>query len=127
MKPGTAQRADTEAACVARRIQGYLKKGIDMNNSTRLPAIALAAGMALSMVFAPPARAADCANPQGTGMARACAKAADGTNELRRFVERTQSIYHLSVYDFRVPDAYASASRETRGDEYAKVAAAAEE
>ena len=55
-----------------------------MNNSTRLPAIALAAGMALSMVFAPPARAADCANPQGTGMARACAKADDGTNDETR-------------------------------------------
>ncbi|MEP7061756.1 MAG: hypothetical protein ABI881_05135 [Betaproteobacteria bacterium] len=97
-----------------------------MNNySTRFPAIALAAGVALSMLFVPPARAADCANPQGTGMARACEKAATSTTELRRFVERTQPIYHLSVYDFRAAESYASASRETLGDEYAKLAVVA--
>jgi len=76
-----------------------------MHNALRLPLIALATGAILSMVFVPAANAGSCANPQGTGAVRACAKAAEGPNELRRFVERTASIYNLSYYDFRAPDA----------------------
>jgi hypothetical protein len=103
-----------------------MTKGINMNHhSMRFPAIALAAGIALSMLFVPPARAADCVNPQGSGMARACEKAAVSTTELRRFVERTQPIWHLSVYDFRAAAPYASASRENPGDKDAELAVVA--
>lgn len=88
-----------------------------MNNSLRFPVIAFATATAVCTLFVPPARAADCANPQGTGVARACAKAAEGGTELRRFVERTQPIYHLSFYDFRAPDT--NVSLDTHGDKYA--------
>jgi hypothetical protein len=96
-----------------------------MNNSLRLPVIALAAGITFAVMFVPPARAADCANPQGTGIERACAKAAEGATELRRFVERTQAIYQLSVYDFHAAAAEPRAARETLGDEYADMSAVA--
>jgi len=76
-----------------------------MHNALRLPLIALATGATLSMMFVPAANAESCANPQGTGVVRACAKAAEGPGELRRFVERTASIYNLSYYDFRVTHA----------------------
>ena len=74
-----------------------------MNRSIRIPLIALAAAIALATTLVPPAHSAvNCANPQGTGEARACEKAAQGANALRRFIERTQSIYQLSPRDFRV-------------------------
>jgi hypothetical protein len=95
------------------------------NHSLRLPVIALAAGVALSMMFVPPARAADCANPQGIGVERACAKAAESATELRRFVERTQAIYHLSFHEIRTANANAALSFETLGDEYAGMPAIA--
>lgn len=76
-----------------------------MLNALRLPLIALATGATLSMIFVPAASAESCVNPQGVGAVRACAKAAGGPNELRRFVERTASIYNLSYYDFHVADA----------------------
>lgn len=94
-----------------------------MNNSLRLPLITLVTGVALSMLCAPPASAADCANPQGTDVARACAKAAEGATELRRFVERTQGIYHLSVYDFQV--ANVNSASATRSEHYALLSTAA--
>ena len=71
------------------------------------------------MMFVPPARAADCTNPQGIGVERACAKAAEGATELRRFVERTQAIYHLSFYDIRATNEKSAVSLETLGDKYA--------
>jgi hypothetical protein len=73
-----------------------------MNRSIRLPLLVFGASIVAATTFVPPAQAADCANPQGTGEARACAKAAEGATELRRFVERTQAIYNLYVQDFRV-------------------------
>jgi hypothetical protein len=75
-----------------------------MNRSIRIPLIALAAAIVLATTLVPPAHSAvvDCANPQGIGEARACEKAAQGANELRRFIERTQAIYLLSYQDFRV-------------------------
>jgi hypothetical protein len=72
-----------------------------MNIPLRSPIIALAAGLVLSLGAALPACAASCANPNGAGVERACAKAAQGATALRRFVERTQAIYGLSFYDFR--------------------------
>jgi hypothetical protein len=74
-----------------------------MNRSIRIPLIALAAAIALATTLVPPAHSAvDCANPQGTGEARACEKAAQGATELRRLIERTRSIYQLSPRDFRI-------------------------
>lgn len=75
-----------------------------MNRSIRIPLIALAAAIVLATTLVPPAHSAavDCANPQGTGQARACEKAALGPTELRRFIERTQAIYLLSIRDFSV-------------------------
>jgi hypothetical protein len=74
-----------------------------LNRSIRIPLIALAAAIVLATTLVPPAHASvDCANPQGTGQARACEKAAQGVTALRRFIERTQSIYLLSIRDFEV-------------------------
>ena len=81
-----------------------------MNRSMRIPLIALFASIVVATTFVPPAHAANCANPQGIGEARACEKAAQGAAELRRFVDRTRGIYALSVWDFRAspqPVAYA--------------------
>lgn len=75
-----------------------------MKKSLRLPIIALLTGVAVAIMLVPPARSADCANPQGTGVERACAKATEGVPALRRFILRTQPIYNLSIYDFRAPD-----------------------
>ena len=71
-----------------------------MNAMHRLSVSALTLTAACLIGAAPAAMAADCANPQGVGTVRACAKAAEGATELRRFVERTQGIYILSFQDF---------------------------
>ena len=75
-----------------------------MNPNTtvkRTTAIAMVAAAALLGLASVPAFAAvDCANPQGIGQKRACEIAPQGSNELRRFVERTSSIYLLSYNDF---------------------------
>jgi hypothetical protein len=44
-----------------------------------------------------------CANPQGVGEQRACAMAAVGPEELRRFIFRTRGIYTLYFFDFVNP------------------------
>jgi hypothetical protein len=72
-----------------------------MNRTLRFPLIALLTSIVVATTFVPPAHAANCANPQGAGEARACEKAAQGATELRRFVDRTRNIYQLSVWDFR--------------------------
>ncbi len=97
-----------------------------MNSAMRFPLAVMAAGMTLAMFFAPPAGAADCSNPQGTGAARACAKAAEGPVELRRYIERTEAIYNLSYYDFSARAAvHAKVAHESLGDEYAGMQASA--
>jgi hypothetical protein len=79
-----------------------MNRSIRMTRSIRIPLIALAAAIVLATTLVPPAHSAvDCANPQGTGEARACEKAAQGATELRRFIERTQSIYLLYFGDFK--------------------------
>jgi hypothetical protein len=71
-----------------------------MNAMHRLSVSALALTAVCMLGAAPAAMAADCANPQGVGAARACAAATQGATELRRFVERTEGIYILSFQDF---------------------------
>lgn len=55
---------------------------------------------ALVAIVALPAAAADCAAPKGIGEVRGCAAAQQGSDELRRFVQRTQSIYLLGYWQF---------------------------
>ena len=45
-----------------------------------------------------------CDDPNGMVARRACAKAAEGPDALRRFVSRTQGIWNLSYYDYARPD-----------------------
>ena len=56
--------------------------------------------LAAAFALTPVASAADCAAPKGAGEVRACAAAAQGVTELRRFVARTQPIYLFSVAEF---------------------------
>jgi hypothetical protein len=46
-----------------------------------------------------------CDDPNGMVERRACAKAAEGNDALRRFVSRTQGIWNLYYYDYARPDA----------------------
>ncbi|MBU6485620.1 MAG: hypothetical protein KGL70_04705 [Betaproteobacteria bacterium] len=45
-----------------------------------------------------------CDDPHGMIEKRACAKAAEGNDALRRFVSRTQGIWDLYYYDYARPD-----------------------
>lgn len=45
-----------------------------------------------------------CDDPKGMIETRACAKAAEGPDALRRFVSRTQGIWNLYYYDYAWPD-----------------------
>jgi len=45
-----------------------------------------------------------CDDPNGTMERRACAKAAEGNDALRRFVARTQGIWNLYYYEYARPD-----------------------
>lgn len=42
----------------------------------------------------------DCSKPAGRAEARACQAAAQGVDELRRFIQRTQGIYILYMPDY---------------------------
>jgi hypothetical protein len=66
-----------------------------------LSATLIAAAFAAPAIAATPYR---CDAPQGIGERQACAKAAEGATELRRFVERTRMIYGLYFWDFVRPD-----------------------
>jgi hypothetical protein len=89
-----------------------------MNSNTTLkramPLVAAAALLALGSM--PAFAGVDCANPQGVGQARGCAMAAQGSTELRRFVQRTAPIYLLSYRDFAdaVPPATAAKTDDVR-------------
>jgi hypothetical protein len=63
-----------------------------------LSSLPFAAAVALTA----PAAAADCGAPKNSGEAHACAAAAKGADELRRYVERTQPIYLLNIHEFEV-------------------------
>ena len=59
-----------------------------------------------AMACAPTLALADqrCDHPDGMIEKRACAKAAEGNDALRRFVSRTQGIWNLYYYDYAQPD-----------------------
>ena len=63
---------------------------------------ALLAGFAFSTTQA--LAASKCDSPQSMIDKRACEKAAAGAEDLRRFVERTRTIYGLYYYDFAKED-----------------------
>jgi len=70
----------------------------------------LSAGLILAAAPFVSARAADrCDVARTGGEARACAAAAQGPTELRRFVERTRAIYGLYYWDY-APHAEAAAA-----------------
>ena len=56
----------------------------------------------VSTMFATYANASpvNCAAPAGRDEARACTAAAQGVDELRRFIARTRGIYILYIQDF---------------------------
>lgn len=73
----------------------------------RFPVHAVAsAALLAAMAFAttPGLAASRCDNPNGRIEQRACAKAAESAQALRRFVERTRMIYALYYYDFAPED-----------------------
>jgi len=65
----------------------------------------ISAGLVLAAAPLLPTHAANrCDVPQVGPEAKACAIAAQGPTELRRFVERTRSIYGLYYYDYARPE-----------------------
>jgi hypothetical protein len=82
-------------------------------------ACALLAGVAFHVT--PALAASRCDSPQGAIEQRACAKAAEGPDALRRFVERTRMIYGLYYYDFARGDDAVVSSRAAAGTRLAGV------
>jgi hypothetical protein len=71
----------------------------------------LSAGLILAAAPLVSARAAyRCDVPRIGGEARACAAAAQGPTELRRFVERTRMIYGFYYWDYAPSDRVAAAA-----------------
>ena len=58
------------------------------------------AGAILASACSVPAYAVDCNNPRGSVETRACAKAKEGPDALRRFIDRTRMIYALDYQDY---------------------------
>jgi hypothetical protein len=86
----------------------------------------LSAGLILAAAPLMSARAAyRCDVPRIGGEARACAAAAQGPTELRRFVERTRGIYDFYFWDY-APHAKAAAAGAP-GPDAAKLASAVTE
>jgi hypothetical protein len=57
--------------------------------------------VAVAAIVPTPALAGNrCDTPNGSIEQRACAKAAEGADALRRFVERTRTIYALNYFDY---------------------------
>jgi hypothetical protein len=54
-----------------------------------------------------------CDNPTHQIDKRACAKAAEGPDALRRFVERTRMIWQLDIWDYSKPEASRPTSEGT--------------
>ena len=70
-------------------------------------AAAVALVVAAAILPAPALAAHRCDTPRTTIDQRACAKAAEGPDALRRFVERTRTIYALYSFDYARGDASA--------------------
>lgn len=67
---------------------------------TGLASVILAGSFSLAAYAVDPIHAVDCTSPHGTGEARACEKAKQGPDALRRFVHNTRMIYGLYYWDF---------------------------
>lgn len=60
----------------------------------------LAAGIAVLATSLPAHAAVDCTAPAGIEQRRACKAAAEGAQSLRRFRERTRTIYAIHMQDY---------------------------
>ena len=82
-----------------------------MNRFELKSAAVLATGLLLASAPLAPANAAyRCDVPRIGGEARACAAAAQGPTELRRFVERTRGMYEFYYWDYAQPGRNAAAA-----------------
>jgi hypothetical protein len=81
---------------------------------------------AIATVFAPTQVRADyrCDEPKSALDQRVCAIAKQGPNELRRFIQRTQSIYQLYFFDYANDRDFARWDAEGRGEPSRAVAGA---
>jgi hypothetical protein len=77
-----------------------------------LPAVAVALVVVATMIPAPALADHRCDAPRSTIDQRACAKAAEGPDALRRFVERTRTIYALYYFDYARGDTSAVSATE---------------
>jgi hypothetical protein len=97
-----------------------------MNRFELKSAAVLATGLLLASAPLAPANAAyRCDVPRIGGEARACAAAAQGPTELRRFVERTRGIYDFYYWDYAQPGRDTAAAAPAPGA--AKLASAVAE
>ncbi len=91
-----------------------------MKRFTFSAAITFALLSAFAAMARPAFAASRCDRPNGALDQRVCAKAAEGPDALRRFVQRTRMIHALYYYDYareRAPAAaIASAAPPTRKD-----------
>jgi hypothetical protein len=77
----------------------------------RFPVVpVVTAALIIAAGCAPALAAGRCDSPKDMIDQRACAKAAEGAEPLRRFVERTRMIYGLYYYDFAPGDGAAVAA-----------------
>ena len=86
-----------------------------IRNLTVMTLAGLAAGLVVS-----PVRAADCSNPAGFVERRACAKAAEGIDALRRFADRTRMIHGLYLPDYDKAFAPQAAAGPAEKDQVAR-------
>ena len=73
-----------------------------MKKTLSLKAMAslLIAGLAVLVTSFPARAAVDCTAPAGIEQRRACKAAAEGAQSLRRFRERTRTIYAIHMQDY---------------------------
>lgn len=88
-----------------------------------LPAVAVTLVVVAMMAPAPALADHRCDAPRSTIDQRACAKAAEGPDALRRFVERTRPIYALYYFDYARGEVSAVASAPVRVSDAATAAA----
>lgn len=92
-------------------------------NCISFPGVAVALVVAAAMVPAPALADHRCDAPRSTIDQRACAKAAEGPEALRRFVERTRTIYALYYFDYARGEAPIVAAAPVRVSDAATAAA----